>query len=149
MRTTRVRLAFAALGVVAAVSIVGNVIACRQLYGALDKYNDLRLDPLGIGRSQPGRARGRHAHFDEIVLVTVPPAFSPKPAYRVLYSRQVRDAHRELNEGIRELAGSQGVRVLDAFAILEAADTGEPLTTDGLHLSGAAYRELEAQLTTQ
>jgi lysophospholipase L1-like esterase len=86
-------------------------------------------------------------HFDEIVLVTVPPAFSIPFGYRLLYCRTIADAHLEINQGIRDIAAKRGVRLIDAYQILQPKTRTETLSADGIHMNPTAYKYLEETLS--
>lgn len=84
--------------------------------------------------------------FDQIVVVTVPPVFRLPFTYRVLHRPELNQAHLDMNQGIRRVARSSGVVLLDAYEVLSHAGDLQALSDDGVHMNEAGYALLDGTL---
>jgi lysophospholipase L1-like esterase len=84
--------------------------------------------------------------FEEIYLLTIPPVFRLPFEYRTLHSKELDEAHIEINEGIRRIAKESNVQLLDSYEILLPLLKKRKLSGDGIHMNSTAYGILEEEL---
>ena len=84
--------------------------------------------------------------FENIVLVTIPPAFNIPIEYRIIYSKIIDEAHLEINNGIKKIGLEEKCTVIDAYEIIRKKMSEEILFTDGIHMNQNAYDYLNKKL---
>jgi lysophospholipase L1-like esterase len=84
--------------------------------------------------------------FEETFLLTIPPVFKIPLEYRTLHSKEIDEAHVEINNGIRKIAKECNVKLLDCYEILLPLLKKEKLSNDGIHMNELAYRILSEEI---